>query len=393
MKKLTTNIMMLLLLAGLAACQTVSTPIPTIPATIIPTDIPITNTPPPPPATIAPTAEHIPALNSPNGPPLSLIKMFTAKDGWGLISNALLVTHNGGVNWYSVPLPEGEVDQNSVVFFSDMNNLYLVVPASNGQGGLLHRTTNGGGTWETYPVPFSRGQLTIMFNVGYFMETASSAAESQSVVFYLSTDFGATWQKVSPTGASTIQDAGLKTGFSLLNVTTAWLGMAKQDQKILIYRTDNKGSDWTAQPIPAPENISDLLTSTQPPLFFAGDEKSGILPVDFIPKDDSETSRVFYLSSDGGLTWQPGGSVIEGAAYTFIDPKNGWVWGKGGIYFTSDGGQTWQLRPVAFGRSEHATCLSFVDVNTGFMLTTDAKNRVRIYSTIDSGNTWISVNP
>ena len=392
MKKLTAVVLILLLSGGLAACQLGSTPTP---APVLPSATPtITNTALPPTATLTPTAAPIPPLNSPNGPPLSFIKMFTLKDGWGLISNALLVTHDGGVNWFSVPLPQGQVDANTEAYFADMNNLYLLVPAVDGNGGVLYHSLNGGGTWESFPAPFLRGRLIMKFGFGFFLETSSNTPDSMSIATYFSGDKGATWEKTFPTANSTpIPDAGLKTGFSFISSDRGWIGVAGQDQKIQLYRSDDSGNSWTAQQIPEPSNISNLVTSAQPALFFAENYKDGILPVEFVTKDTGDKSLVFYSTNDAGLTWLPGASVIEGTAYTFLDAKNGWAWGKGGMYLTNDGGQTWQLRPVAFGRSEHAICLSFVDVHTGWMLTANEKNRVRIYGSIDGGSTWMAVNP
>ena len=56
-------------------------------------------------------------------------------------------------------------------------------------------------------------------------------------------------------------------------------------------------------------------------------------------------------------------------------------------------GERTQPLPVAFGRSEQATNIKFINPTTGYLLTTDAKNRVRIYATQDGGNTWLAVNP
>ncbi len=390
MKKLAAVIFILLLLGGLAACQLSSTPTPAPAPSVTPA---ATNTPLPPTATLVPTATPTPKLNAPNGPPLRLIKMFDGKNGWGSISNALLVTHDGGITWFSVPIPDGQVDESSEPFFIDMNTLYIVLPAPDKSGGLLHFTTNGGGTWESLPVPFVHGQLAVKANVLYFLEIIDIGPDSAAMTIYLSGDTGKTWNKVFSLEKASIPESGMQAGISLLNEEHAWLTVAGVDQKIEIFRSAGFGNTWKPQQIPEPQNISDMLASALPPMFFQGSETEGILPVNFTSKASGEQNLVFYSTIDGGQTWLPGGSVLAGGAYTFLDPKTGWAWGKRGVYFTNDGGQTWQGLPVAFGRSEHATCLSFVNASTGWMLTTDARNRVRIYSTSDGGNTWMSVNP
>jgi photosystem II stability/assembly factor-like uncharacterized protein len=217
------------------------------------------------------------------------------------------------------------------------------------------------------------------------------------IAIFSSSDNGLTWNKILP-GANqdpgnSIPDDGIKTGFAFINPTRGWLGVAAQPQKVTLYKTENGGSNWTPQEIPVPQNISSLITSSLPPIFFAGNEAEGLLPVDYVSMDSGAKNRVFYFSGDGGANWAPGDSVIDGDTYTFLDPQTGWVWGKRGLYSTIDGARTWQLLPVAFGRSEHATSITFVDKNVGFLLTNDGKNRVRIYNTHDGGNTWIAVNP
>jgi len=391
MKKLAAVALILLLLGELTGCQSQPTPTPPPSSPTAP------NTPVPPQPTAKPTNTNIPALNSPNGPPFRSIELFTALDGWGLINNALLLTHDGGASWYSVPMPEGQVDEFTQAFFVDVNTIYMVVPTPDGQTGQLYYTTNGGGTWRINPVPFMRGQLTFIDQVGYFLETTRTASTAMSSVIFTSGDNGLTWERIFP-GANqepgnSLPEAGIKTGFSFISIDRGWLGVAAQPQKVVLYKTENGGRNWVPQEIQVPQNITSLVTSSLPPIFFAENKDEGLLPVDFVSMDTGARNRVFYLSKDGGANWTPGDSVIDGEAYAFIDPKTGWVWGKRGLYFTNDAAQTWQLLPVAFGRSEHATSIKFIDKNTGWLQTVDAKNRVRIYSTRDGGNTWIAINP
>jgi photosystem II stability/assembly factor-like uncharacterized protein len=390
-KKLLLASLLLLLMAGLAACGIVSTP----PS---PTPIPtITKTAIPPAPTAAPTPAPIPPLNSPNGPPLKSIHMFTTADGWGVLANSLLVTHNGGVNWFSVPLPEGQLDDQSETFFVDVNTAYLVIPAPDRQSGLLYYTNNGGGSWKSSRVPFLRGQLTFMDSVGYFVQTTATAADSMKVTVFSSNDNGLNWDTSYPgqqqSASSSIPEAGIKTGGAFINPDRGWIGLAAQRGKITLYRTDNSAKDWILQDLPAPKNIAGLETTTLSPVLFKGNDQDALLPVDFVALDTGDRNRVFFSTADGGDTWSPGGSVIDAETYTFVNPKTGWVWGKRGLYFTNDGAQTWQFLPVAFGKSEHAIALNFVDPSTGWLVTADAKNRVRIYNTHDGGNTWMAVNP
>ena len=382
MKKLVVLALIFLLLAGLAACQLAPAPAP-LPPTLTPT---ITHTPVPPGPMATPTITPIPPLNSPTGPPLRSIHMFTIKDGWGLIDDALLVTHDGGVTWFSVPTPGGQVDKSTEAVFVNINIAYLVVPAADGKTGQIFHTTNGGGSWEVTPVPFVRGKLVLIGTIGYFLETDSPSGTDVSI--YNTMD-GINWTKA--VGIS-LPDARLITGFSFIGADRGWLGFASQPQKIVLYQTSDAAKSWSLQEIPAPENISSLITSVQPPVFFTGYTENGLLPVDFISKDTGERNRVLYTTSDGGTTWSPGGSIPDGGAYTFIDVNTGWAWGNRGLYSTTDGAQTWLLLPGAFNRSEHATWVNFIDPVNGWLITVGQGSRVRLYRTTDGGNTWLLVS-
>jgi photosystem II stability/assembly factor-like uncharacterized protein len=391
-KKLVVPALIFLLLAGLAACQLAPTPVP-LPPSPMPT---ATLTPLPPTPTAAPTQTPILPLNSPNGPPLKSIHMFTPQDGWGLVDDALLLTHDGGLSWYSVPLPDGQVSKSTEAVFLNMNLVFLLLPAPDGQSGQLYSTTDGGGTWLVNPVPFGRGELVFIDGATFFLQTDRIAPDAMRVVIYSTAD-SPTWARMFPgegqDAGSSISEAGIKTGFSFINVDRGWLGVASQPQKIVLYQTDTTGRTWTHQELPAPENITSLITTTLPPLFFAGNDAEGILPVEFVSMDTGDKNLVFYDTTDSGATWNPGSSVTDGGAYTFLNPQTGWVWGKRGLYFTNDGAQTWTLLPVAFGRSENATWINFIDQKNGWLVTVGLGSRVRLYHTNDGGNTWTTTIP
>lgn len=383
MKKLVPALF-LLLLVGLTACQ----PTTSAPAPQPPTPTPaITLTPPPPEPTVIPTITLTPPLNSPNGPPLRSINMFTPKDGWGLTDDQLLVTHDSGITWASVPLPNGKVDIATEAVFVDLKTAYLVVPVEDGKSSQLFVTNNGGANWDAYPVPFLRGDLIFLGTTGYFLETGSASGKEVSIY---NTSDGINWAK---TVGISLPNPNLITGFSFVNAQHGWLGIASQPQKVVLYQTNTAGQTWATQDIPAPENIASLTTSAFPPVFAKGNTLIGFLPVDFTSTETGDRNRLFYFTSDGGTSWTPGGSVPEGGVYTFVDANTGWAWGKKGLYGTTDGAKTWQLLPGGFNRSEHATWINFVDAQNGWLITVGQNSRVRLYRSTDGGNTWLVTAP
>ena len=391
MKKLAAIIITVILLGALAACQPQATPSAPTP-TPTRTRIPPTAVP-----TATPTEAPTPGLNSPNNPPLQFLKMFAPFEGWGLVANQLLVTHNGGQNWFSVPLSGKQVSADSPILILDPKNLFVLLPAADGQSGQLFISDNGGGTWHISEVPFLHGQFNYVDGILYFLETRQTGPDSMAGNVYRTDDRGLTWrsflQADSATTGASLPEAGLKSGISFVRGEIGWIGTTGQPGKVLLYKSTNTAATWQPQDIPVPQNIASLTTNCLPPVFFNGNRDNGLLPVDFIAQTTGDKNRIFYSTSNGGDTWTPGGSVIDGGAFSFVDPKNGWIWGKHGLYFTNDSAQTWQLLPVAFGHSEQATLLSFTDVRNGWIVTTDAKNRVRLYSTKDGGNTWVAINP
>jgi photosystem II stability/assembly factor-like uncharacterized protein len=382
-KKLVVPALIILVLAVLTACQPTSAAVPPPPSPI-PT---VTFTPLPPEPTAVPTSTPILPLNSPNGPPLRSIHMFTLKDGWGLIDDALLVTHDSGVTWASVPLPGGKVDSSTEAVFLNLNVAYLVVPSPDGQSGQLFITNNGGANWDLYPVPFLRGRLVFIGSIGYFLETGGASGKEVSIY---NTSDGINWAK---TVAISLPDAKLITGFSFNSVERGWLGIASQPQKVVLYQTNTAAQTWVEQDIPAPENIASLTTSAFPPVFIQGNTANGFLPVDFTSTETGDRNRLFYITTDGGSTWTPGGSVPDGGAYTFANANTGWAWGKRGLYGTTDGAQTWMLLPGGFNRSEHASWINFIDAQNGWLITVGQNSRVRLYRTTDGGNTWLVTAP
>jgi photosystem II stability/assembly factor-like uncharacterized protein len=392
-KKLVTPVLIFILLVILAACQLAPTPVP-LPPSPTPT---VTLTPIPPTPAATPTITPTPLLNSPNGPPLRSIHMFTTKDGWGLLDDALLVTHDGGVTWASVPLPNSSVDLSTGYEFFDANVAVLLVPAPDGKTGLFLSTKNGGGTWQVTPVPFAHGRIDFIDAIVGFVYDVSGG-NSEKIAIYQSLDAGQTWGQVyDQTAAASVAklpETGAKNQISFIDPSQGWIGFSSTKRgEILLYQSVDSGRNWYEKDLPLPENSDEYDVVVSAPFFIQGNYGNGFIPVDFYLPETGASNRIFYFTHDLGATWTPGGAVPDGGAYTFIDANTGWAWGKRGLYGTTDGAQTWLLLPVAFGRSEHATCINFIDSKNGWLITVGQGSRVRLYRTTDGGYTWTNTIP
>ncbi len=393
MKKLSVLALLFLFLVPLAACQLGPTPIPPLPSSTPTTTL----TPVPPTPTATPTITPIPPLNSPNGPPLRSIHMFTQKDGWGLIENALLITHDSGVTWFSVPLPGASVNLSTGYAFLDEKVAYLLVPAPDGNTGSLLSTRDGGGTWQVISVPFSNGNLYFINDIVGFLYQLE-AGNGRGFTLYQSLNYGQNWDPVydqnAPPMENRLPETGVKNGLSFIDPSLGWIGFSSATRgEALLYRSLDSGRQWNKQDLPLPENPENYAVTVLPPFFIPDNYIDGFLPVDFSLPETGESNRIFYFTHDSGETWTPGAAIPDGGVYTFADANTGWAWGKRGLYGTTDGAQTWLLLPVAFSRSEQANYINFIDANDGWLITVGQGSRVRLYRTTDGGNTWTITIP
>jgi photosystem II stability/assembly factor-like uncharacterized protein len=299
-----------------------------------------------------------------------------------------------------VPLPGVEVNAatSSFAFFSE-NVVYALLPAADGQTGNFYITRDGGATWEIRPAPFAGGKLYFVNEAaGFAYQIIPVDAASTQLVIYQTLDAGLSWNQVyGPSATETITPLpleGLKNGLSFIDPSRGWIGETlPAGQSLAVHAAPDSGRNWQKQELSAPPELLPAYLTIQPPVFFPSSEQDGFLPVDFVSPEQNTSTRIFYSTHDGGTTWAAGAPIPDSAAYTFINPATGWAWSGHNLYFTSDSAATWTALPVAFARTERASCINFIDVDHGWLLTTDLKNHVHMYATNDGGNTWTVIIP
>ncbi len=385
--------LIVLMLASLA-CQVSVTPTS---APLPPTST-LTLTPPPT-QTETPTVTPTPPLTASGGPALLELHMFSANRGWGLTENQILSTRDGGSSWVQIPLPGVTVDSSVSAYFIDQNIAYFLAPIPGANNSQLFATRDGGATWVITLVPFSKAKLYFPNdNIGFAIQTLNVVENFMTVAIYQTLDRGAVWNQVfvhtPDQGDKNLPVAGIKTGFSFIDGSLGLVGLRAQQNSIGLYLAQDSARNWIKQELPLPDNLGDQYQSTAwPPFFLPGNGTDGFLPVDFVAEASGVSTRVFYLTHDGGITWEIGGAIPDGAAYFFINPQIGWAWGEHTIYSTIDGAQTWAQNPVAFSRTERASIINFADPLNGWLVTVDAKNILRLYRTTDGGGTWTAIIP
>lgn len=165
-------------------------------------------------------------------------------------------------------------------------------------------------------------------------------------------DGGATWQNVTPNGASGI---GLSTTLSILDANTAWVLIPNADFFTgTLYKTSDGGQTWNSFQVPFGGGFVKFL-----------DANTGRVLADLGAGAGSQGVELFQ-TSDGGATWLsvynndptrpdssntlPLGGIKNGM--TFLDANTGWVTGTrpvdGEIYLfvTHDGGISWAEQAV-----------------------------------------------
>ena len=142
---------------------------------------PTETTPTPYPDTPSPAEIMAPLVES---PALVSIQFLNELDGWGVTETQIVRTNDGGITWYNVTPPEvTEAGYGVDTFILDTNHAWVQLPDNENfpNGGFLHRTADGGITWTSNEVPFSRGDLRFLDpNNGWVMAELGIAAGSRA---------------------------------------------------------------------------------------------------------------------------------------------------------------------------------------------------------------------
>lgn len=116
-----------------------------------------------------------------------------------------------------------------------------------------------------------------------------------------------------------------------------------------------------------------------------------LLDVDFVDSRNGWAvgeGGVVLHTSDGGETWerQESGTELSLLRVTFVSPREGWAVGKFGVIIhTSDGGLTWELQGADAALDLHLVGVSFADERTGWAATEMGST---VLATTDGGETW-----
>ncbi len=377
---------MILLIVGLTlACN-----LPR-PSEIAPTDTPGLETP----ATTSP----FPSLEPIIAPQLRSFVMRNRLDGWALGENVLVRTEDGGATWGNATPPglAAGFGASASLAALDADHAWLLVALDYPTSGMLYRTVNGGRTWTAVPVPFSGGDMEFLdASHGWIMADLGAGAGSQAVAIFQTSDGGATWTQVyvnDPTlsGASdTLPLSGIKSGLGLLDSQHAWVGgSVPMDGFVYLYASEDGGRTWAHQAVTLPAGYETAQTVVNAPRFFA--PQQGVFAATLYT---DEITILFYISTDGGRTWQPTSPLPVSGLVSIASATDLWVWDGGpNMHFSPDGGRTWESRTTDVNLKDTLAAFQFVDADYGWALTLDLSGHSALYRTTDGGRHWTALIP
>jgi photosystem II stability/assembly factor-like uncharacterized protein len=388
MKRLIIGFVFLVILGS--GCNTAPATLPPAPPTSTLLTFPPTYTPS---SRITETAGPAPA------PVLNFFQMVDRSNGWGADQKHILKTSDGGATWFDVtPAGLGDLGFDIRLDVLDADHVWFVIGQQGSfDAGTLYRTADGGGTWDSVPVPFAAGDIRFLDpGNGWVLADHGVGAGSNAIAVFQTTDGGKTWTQTYtndpglPGAVNSLPLGGLKYGLVPVSMQKAWVGgIIYATGVVYLYVTEDGGHTWVEQSVPLPEVAQNAQLETNGPIFITA--KDGYLPVHYTA--DAVQTLVF-VTHDGGKTWTllpgriPGGRQVQ-----FVSLNDGFAWDGSQLNITHDGGKTWT--PVTSSTSFGADFwrMDFITPSTGWAMTMDATSHVSLFATTDGGATWTALIP
>lgn len=262
------------------------------------------------------------------------------------------------------------------------------ISASHGR--LLH-TINAGTTWNIV-IPFPDDTLSSFADPAVSMWWVNQThgwkinwfgtgfSDAHGAVIHKTTDGGVTWEKkVLSTGTG---DLGVQIQFVDENNGWATIGNASTGMGGSMRSTDG-GNTWNQ------------ITTFPAGIFYFIDSNNG-WAISFTGESSSPPYTIQH-TTNGGVNWTTQFTDnTQGAflAIQFIDLNNGWVVGENGkIFKTSNGGNNWSaITNSGLTFNHYSKCLFFLDQNNGWIGSHENGSNPIIIHTIDGGASWTTQN-
>jgi len=222
--------------------------------------------------------------------------------GYALTSSALALTSNAGSSWRVVTPPGLAADDIRAVHFVDSETgLVVGLSGTEGQELALWRTTDGGLTWISSPLPAPAAvdvsaaiSIAAPDDLHWFVSLSlqQGLGRTGPGVLLASANGGRSWSRQVLPGSGPI---------TFTTPTQGWLAPVGGS----LFRTRDAGRTWRSAAIPAPTGFRSSLPLAELPTF--SDPTHAVLPVTF--RHDTEAAMSFLTSDNGGTTWQTAATV------------------------------------------------------------------------------------
>lgn len=243
-----------------------------------------------------------------------------AQYGWVLYGDGILHrTTDGGQTWQVIEVrPQIPREGSRPERLTTLERFTMVSPqvgfGLNENGDRALRTADGGQTWRTAPL----GPENVAFTQLAFPTLRDGYAAARSGRLYRTTDGAQTWQALPAT------PIGFPVGMQFLTTALGWIYDSTGQR---LYRTIDGGQTWQAC-APAPAKIWEFVFRS-PTLGWAAGHENGIA----------------LKTMDGCATWQAIQTPAPQSEFfgiSFATDLEGWVVGDNDtILKTVDGGLTW----------------------------------------------------
>lgn len=256
---------------------------------------------------------------------------------------------------------------------------------STGSGKLLH-TTNGGTLWTLVSPEIStsdtlRNWSDPAFNMcfinaqtGWMLTTKVNGETWVGARVYKTTNKGVDWSRLPIPNF----DAGLYLQF--VDANNGWILLFNNNfTSGGIFRTTNGGTNW-----------SPIITPVGGVPYFANSSTGWLLP---IGPDIGNLADTIRKTTNGGVNWfAPWGTNarVSFNSMHFSDVNNGWAVGANGLILkTTNAGNSWTYITNAGLTSHKSKAVFFINANTGWIGTKrDSTNIVNVIRTTNAGATW-----
>lgn len=245
---------------------------------------------------------------------------------------------DGGLTWWTVPVPEADsLDFRDIEAFDDLNAIAM----SSGRGVSIYRTSDGGAHWA---LAYKDLRPEVFFDGIAFSDPAHGLAYADPLdgafLCIATTDSGNTWTPLDPGPFPPALDN--EAGFAASGTGIAakaghrWIATGGGNKARVIHSRD--GHTWKAAVTPLRSGKSAGIFS----ICFWDTQNGVIAGGDYI--DSARAGSNAAYTEDGGQTWQPASIPPSGYRSCVAANSDGSLLittGEASDYST-DGGRTWK---------------------------------------------------